>query len=87
METNGRLLDEAKGQLSAAVALRRKIHRRPELGLQLPATQQAVLEALSGLGLEVELGRRSTSVVATLVGGLPGKSILLRADMDALPLR
>jgi amidohydrolase len=87
MGTNGRLLDEAKGQLSAAVALRRKIHRRPELGLQVPATQQAVLEALSGLGLEVELGRRSTSIVATLVGGRPGKSILLRADMDALPLR
>jgi hippurate hydrolase len=87
MRTNGRLLDEAKEQLPAAVALRRRIHRHPELGLELPATRQAVLEALADLGLEVELGRRSSSVLATLVGARPGRSILLRADMDALPLR
>lgn len=86
LNANG-LLDEARGHLSAAVALRRHIHRNPELGLELPATQAAVLEALDGLGLEIERGGRISSVVATLVGGRPGPSILLRADMDALPLR
>jgi hippurate hydrolase len=62
------------------------LHEQPELGLELPATQQAVLEALDGLGLEIETGRRTTSVVATLAGGRPGPTILLRGDMDALPL-
>jgi hippurate hydrolase len=87
MDANGRLLDEARGQLPGTVALRRKIHRHPELGLELPVTQQAVLDALAGLDLAIERGRKSSSVVATLIGGRPGKSILLRADMDALPLR
>ena len=48
------LLEEARAALPACVALRRKLHANPELGLELPATQQAVLEALDGLGLEIE---------------------------------
>jgi len=80
------LNEAARALLPDAVSLRRRIHRRPELGLELPATQQAVVEALDGLGLEVELGTRTTSVVATLQGGRPGPTILLRGDMDALPL-
>jgi amidohydrolase len=87
MQGSNGLLEEARGHLPAAVALRRHIHRHPELGLELPATQAAVLEALEGLGLEIERGGRISSIVATLVGGKPGPSILLRADMDALPLR
>ncbi|MEW6269909.1 MAG: M20 family metallopeptidase [Thermodesulfobacteriota bacterium] len=81
------LVEEARTLLPGAVALRRRLHRQPELGLELPATQQAVLEALDGLPLEVETGRRTTSVLATLTGGRPGPTILLRGDMDALPLR
>ncbi|HEX5495815.1 MAG TPA: M20 family metallopeptidase [Mycobacteriales bacterium] len=68
------------------VALRRDIHRHPERGLQLPHTQQAVLTALDGLGLAVRTGRAVSSVVATLDGARPGRTILLRGDMDALPL-
>jgi len=49
------LLDEARGLLDDIVALRRRIHRHPEIGLTLPRTQQAVLEALDGLGLETRL--------------------------------
>ena len=67
------------------VALRRRIHEHPELGLDLPRTQAAVLEALEGLGLTVTTGTTSSSVVADLDGG-DGPTILLRADMDALPL-
>jgi amidohydrolase len=81
------LLDEAHGPFEDVVALRRRLHRHPEIGLTLPRTQPAVLDALDGLGLQIRTGRRTTSVVATLVGDRPGPTILLRADMDALPLR
>jgi hippurate hydrolase len=81
------VLDEARSVVDDAIRLRRRIHRHPEIGLTLPRTQAAVLEALDGLGLEVGTGQRTTSVVARLTGGRPGPTLLLRADMDALPLR
>jgi amidohydrolase len=79
------------------VALRRRLHRDPEIGLDLPGTQAAVLDALAGLPLEVTCGRRSSSVTAVLrgrdarsSGSSRGPSrrrtVLLRADMDALPV-
>ena len=58
------ILAEAKEMLDETVQLRRRIHRHPELGLTLPRTQAAVLEALDGLGLEVRTGQRTSSVVA-----------------------
>src|SRR6266851_3711683 len=80
------LLAEAQELQPDVVRLRRTIHRQPELGLQLPRTQAAVLQALDGLGLRLRKGDRLTSVVATLEGTRPGPAILLRADMDALPI-
>ena len=80
------LLHDAQELQPDVVRLRRAIHRQPELGLQLPRTQAAVLQALDGLDLRVRKGERLTSVVATLDGGRPGPSLLLRADMDALPV-
>lgn len=81
------LLDEANRLLTDVVRLRRSIHREPELGLDLPLTQAKVLDELRGLPLEIRTGQRTTSVVADLRGGRPGPSIVLRADMDALPLQ
>ena len=73
--------------LPEVVDLRRRIHRHPELGLQLPQTQQAVLDALADLPLSVRTGTALTSVVADLAGGRgDGPTILLRGDMDALPM-
>jgi hippurate hydrolase len=69
------------------VDLRRSIHREPELGLDLPLTQAKVLAALDGLPLEVRTGQRTTSVTADLRGAHPGRTIVLRGDMDALPLQ
>jgi len=69
------------------VALRRDLHRNPELGLDLPETQRRVLRDLEPLGLEITLGTALTSIVAVLRGGRPGPTVLLRGDMDALPLR
>ncbi|HEY3482104.1 MAG TPA: M20/M25/M40 family metallo-hydrolase, partial [Streptomyces sp.] len=69
------------------VALRRSLHRTPEIGLDLPRTQEKVLQALDGLGLEISLGRDLSSVTAVLRGGGgPGGTVLLRGDMDALPV-
>jgi len=81
------LLTEAHELQPDVVRLRRAIHRQPELGLHLPHTQAAVLQALDGLGLSIRKGERLTSVVAILEGARPGPSIVLRADMDALPVR
>ncbi|MGX1543082.1 M20 metallopeptidase family protein [Streptomyces adustus] len=69
------------------VALRHDLHREPELGLDLPRTQAKVLAALDGLPLEVTTGKALTSVVAVLRGGRPGPVVLLRGDMDALPVQ
>jgi len=80
------LLDEAGAQLDDVVALRRRIHLHPELGLDLPETQAAVLDALEGLPLTVHTGSATTSVVAVLDGDEPGPTVLLRGDMDALPM-
>jgi hippurate hydrolase len=80
------VFDESSGLLEEAVELRRRFHRHPEIGLRLPRTQETVLEAIDGLGLDVRTGVRTTSVVAVLEGGHPGPTLLLRGDMDALPL-
>lgn len=68
------------------VELRRRLHAHPELGNDLPWTQQQVLQALEGLGLEITVGTSVTSVVAVLRGGQPGPTVLLRGDMDGLPV-
>jgi amidohydrolase len=71
---------------SELVQLRRELHRIPEIGLHLPRTQETVLAALAPLGLEVTTGRGLSSVVAIVRGTRPGPVVLLRADMDALPI-
>lgn len=68
------------------VALRRTLHAYPEIGLDLPQTQRRVLDALHGLDLEISTGRQLSSVTAVLRGAQPGPAVLLRADMDALPI-
>jgi hippurate hydrolase len=86
MTTTGGLLEPARDLLPDVVDLRRRLHLHPELGLDLPRTQRAVLDALDGLGLEVRTGERLSSVVADLVGTGDGPTVLLRGDMDALPM-
>jgi hippurate hydrolase len=80
------LLEAAQELLPELVELRRTIHAEPELGLDLPKTREKVLERLEALPLEIETNRKTSGVVATLRGTKPGRSILLRADMDALPM-
>lgn len=73
--------------LGDLVAIRRDLHRNPEIGLDLPRTQAKVLAAIDGLDLEITLGQETTSVVAVLRGAAPGPTVLLRGDMDALPVK
>ena len=79
-------LDAAREILPEVIALRRRLHRVPEVGLELPRTQALVLDAVRGLGLDPVAGVTVGSVVATIEGAGPGPTILLRADMDGLPL-
>ena len=66
---------------------RRDIHAHPELSGQEVRTAKLVAEHLKKLGMEVQTGVGGTGVVGTLKGGLPGKVVALRADMDALPVQ
>lgn len=87
------LLNDAKAMGPELAQVREDIHRRPEVGLHLPHTQERILSALENLPLEITLGRTSTAVTAVLRGrapspsGAPAPSVLLRADMDALPVQ
>jgi hippurate hydrolase len=81
------VLDDARDQQEDLVRLRRALHRVPELGLSLPRTQEAVLSALDDLPLAVTTGAGLSSVTAVLKGAPGGRRVLLRGDMDALPVR
>src|SRR6476660_3333155 len=78
------LLSAAFADADRTIDLRRRLHRHPEIGLQLPRTQATVLDALAELPVEVTTGTSTSSVVGVLRGARPGPSYLLRADMDAL---
>lgn len=80
------VLDDAREMAGDLAQLRRRLHREPEIGLDLPRTQEKVVEALDDLPLEVSTGRALTSVTGVLRGGQPGPTVVLRGDMDALPV-
>lgn len=80
------LLDAAKGEEDAITALRRAIHAEPELGLETPKTLAKVKAALADLPLTWHEGPSCTGAVAVLKGAQSGRSVLLRGDMDALPM-
>jgi amidohydrolase len=83
------LYDDARALYPDLVQLRRALHHEPEIGLLVPRTQERVLEALSGLPLEIVTGNTTTSVTAVLRGGrrtAEAPVVLLRSDMDGLPM-
>ena len=74
-------------ELETLIATRRDLHRHPELGFQEYRTAGIVAERLRAAGYAVETGIAETGVVGTLHGGAgAGPTLLLRADMDALPI-
>jgi hippurate hydrolase len=80
------LREEATDQLGPVVELRRTLHRWPEVGNELPLTREHVLGAIDGLPVDVTLHESTSGITALLTGGRPGPTVLLRGDMDALPL-
>ncbi len=83
------LLTESKALSADLIALRRKLHAIPEVGLELPVTQQTLLAELHGLGLEISTGTQVSSITGVLRGGKRSEDspvVLLRADMDGLPV-
>jgi hippurate hydrolase len=80
------LLTDAAGFSDDLAGLRHDLHREPEVGLDLPRTQEKILAALDGLPIEITTGTALSSVVGVLRGGGTGPAVLLRADMDALPV-
>ena len=81
------LQSDVAGHVDEVIRLRREIHRQPELGIDNPHTQRRILDALDGLGLEIQVGQQEiTSVIADLHGAKDGPVLLLRADTDALPM-
>lgn len=80
------ITDQAKEIQKDLTELRHSIHREPEIGLHLPKTQEKVVRALQGTGIEITTGESLSSVVGVLRGANPGPTVLLRGDMDALPV-
>lgn len=76
----------AAAEFEATVALRRAIHADPELGLHCTRTTAKLKAALEGLPLEIRDSGSTSGFVAILRGGQPGRTVLLRGDMDALPI-
>ncbi|MBN2385966.1 MAG: amidohydrolase [Anaerolineales bacterium] len=79
-------LAEAKALFEYTRSLRRDFHAHPELGFEEVRTAGIVAKELTALGLEAHTGIAETGVVAMLEGAKPGPVLLVRADMDALPI-
>ena len=78
---------EVKALSAEMTSLRRDLHAHPELGFQEVRTAGIIAERLTVLGYTVRTGLGKTGVTGLLRGGKPGKTVLLRADIDALPIR
>ena len=78
---------EIKALKEKIISIRRDIHMHPELAFEEHRTSQLVTNRLNEFGIEVQTGIGKTGVVGTLKGNGSGKTIALRADMDALPIQ
>ena len=86
MEHFSKWVDAAEAGRDQLIALRRAIHSEPELGLDCPRTRDKLEAALAGLPLAIRRSEKTSGLVAVLEGGKPGRTVLLRGDMDALPI-
>lgn len=78
---------EAEALYGQLTAWRRDLHQHPELGFEVQRTAGIVARTLGELGYEVRTGVGKSGVVGLLHGGKPGPTVMLRADMDALPIQ
>lgn len=78
--------EHVAGLLGRAREIRRDLHQWPEIGLDLPKTRERLLSELEDLPLAITLHNTTSGVAALLTGGKPGPTVMLRGDMDALPM-
>ncbi|HLH71580.1 MAG TPA: M20 family metallopeptidase [Candidatus Dormibacteraeota bacterium] len=81
------ILEAARALAGTVIADRRAIHRRPELAYHERETAALVASRLEQLGIPARTGIAGTGVIGLIEGGRPGRTVLLRADMDALPIQ
>ncbi|HBA90456.1 MAG: hypothetical protein A2X24_02070 [Chloroflexi bacterium GWB2_54_36] len=81
------ILARARELKDRTIGWRRDLHAHPEIGFQEVRTGALVAKELQRLGYQIEVGVGRTGVVGVLAGGKPGACILLRFDMDALPIQ
>ncbi|MHA2032804.1 MAG: M20/M25/M40 family metallo-hydrolase, partial [Candidatus Kariarchaeaceae archaeon] len=81
------LLDDVIAINEKIIEVRRKIHQNPELGFFEVETAKLIMQKLDELNIPYRSGLAKTGIVAKIEGKQPGKRLLIRADMDALPLQ
>ena len=82
-----KIKDEIKHSQEELIALRRDFHKHPELGFEEFRTSDTIAEYLEALGLDIKRGLAKTGVVGVLRGDHSGPTLLIRSDMDALPIQ
>ena len=78
--------ETCKEQQDYIVAVRRELHQIPEIGTDLPETQSVIARELDHMGISYRKNRKDSGIIGEIRGTHPGKTILLRADIDALPI-
>ncbi|MFA5524940.1 MAG: amidohydrolase [Tissierellales bacterium] len=81
------IIDEVKKVEQEIITWRRRLHQVPEIGLNLPQTVKLITEELDKMGIEYHTLVNGNAVVGLIKGREKGKTIALRADMDALPIK
>ena len=77
---------ECKALQDELAKMRRELHQIPEFGMNLPETQKYVINELEKLEIPYKCSGTDSSIIAEIKGGKPGKTVALRADMDALKI-
>jgi amidohydrolase len=86
-DIGGAIFDLARAEEPALIAVRRDLHEHPEIAFQEFRTAGVVATELARLGIPCRTGIGGTGIVAEIHGGRPGKTLLIRGDMDALPIQ
>ena len=81
-----KIMDRMKDLEAEYIEIRRAIHRHPETAFEEKETTALVVRELERCGIEVFRNGEDTGAVGVLRGALPGKTVALRADIDALPI-
>ncbi|MGH9299710.1 MAG: hypothetical protein ACRDZT_07310, partial [Acidimicrobiales bacterium] len=76
----------SRSVVDEVIELRRQFHRHPEISFSEHETTRVLTDRLKQLGLDIKACPTDTGVVASLDTGRPGKTVMLRADIDALPI-